>query len=130
MMVVMKPDASQYEISAVVGQIERQGLRTHLLRGPEQTIIGILGDVRRLDQDDLLLLTGVERITPISHPYRLASREFNPQDTVVTLDRQEDHLLDGDAHAIHIGASPLVIMAGPCAVESRSQLLETAQAVR
>ena len=130
MMIVMKPIASQYEISAVVGLIESQGLRAHMLRSLEQTIIGVVGDVARLDQAALLLLTGVERITPISHPYRLASREFNPQDSVVSLDGQDGHLLDQLGTAIRIGAPGLVIMAGPCSVESRSQLLETAQAVR
>ena len=130
MMVIMLPEASQYEISAVVGMIENQGLRTHLLRGPEQTVIGVVGDVRRLDKEIVLQLSGVEQIAPISHPYRLASRQFSHQNSIVTLDGQKGHLLDQHAETIRIGADALVIMAGPCSVESRSQILETAQAIR
>ena len=125
MMVVMQAHASQYQISAVVDQIERQGLRAHLLRGSEQTIIGIVGDVKALDQEALTALPGVERLNRISHPYRLASRQFNPQNSHVTLDVQASQ-----PGAVRLGSEKLVIIAGPCSVEDRSQLMETAQAVK
>jgi len=118
MMIIMHPTASQYQISAVVDLIEQQGLGAHLLRGSDQTTIGIVGDVKRIDIESLRQLPGIERIAPISHPYRLASRQFSPQDTVVK------------TGSLAIGkGTPVVIIAGPCSVESRQQLLETAQAV-
>ena len=119
MMIVMQPTASQYQISAVVDAIEQQGLGAHLLRGAIQTTIGIVGDTKRLNIDSLGQLPGVERITPIAHPYRLASRQFSPQDTLVK------------AGNLTIGkGSSIAVIAGPCSVESRQQMLETAQAVR
>jgi len=125
MMIVMAPKASQYQISAVVDQIERQGLRAHLLRGAEQTIIGVVGNVANLDKNALQGLPGIAEITTISHPFRLASRQFNSHDTVVTLDREA-----GSPDGVRLGGPELVIIGGPCSVESRSQLLETAHAVR
>lgn len=119
MMIVMLPSASQYQISAVVDAIEKQELGAHLLRGPAQTTIGIVGDTKRLDIDSLRHLPGVESITPISHPFRLASRQFSPQDTLV------------QAGNLSIGkGAPVAIIAGPCSVESRQQIIETALAVR
>lgn len=119
MMIVMLSTASQYQISAVVDTIEQQGLGAHLLRGSDQTTIGIVGDTKRLDVETLRQLPGVESITPISHPYRLASRQFSPQDTLV----RAGNLVIGKG-------AQIAIIAGPCSVESRQQLLETAQAVR
>jgi 3-deoxy-7-phosphoheptulonate synthase len=119
MMIVMQPTASQFQISAIVDMIEQQGLGAHLLRGPVQTTIGIVGDTKRLDVELLRQLPGIERITPISHPYRLASRQFSPRDTIVT------------AGSLSVGeGAPVAIIAGPCSVESRQQILESAQAVR
>jgi len=118
MMIIMRADATQEEISTVVSRVEVAGLRAHLSRGEERTIIGAIGDGRPVNRDQFLVLPGVDRIVPISRPYKIASREFSPNNTVFPLD------------GVDIGGSGIVIIAGPCAVESRSQLLEVAHAVR
>ncbi|GAB4529501.1 MAG: 3-deoxy-7-phosphoheptulonate synthase [Anaerolineales bacterium] len=118
MMIITQHTATQEEISAIVTHIENKGLHAHLSRGEERTVIGIVGDVRRLIPDQLIRLPGVERVMPISRPYKLASREFIPHNSVFPVD------------GVTIGGDELLIIAGPCSVESRSQLLETAHAVR
>lgn len=118
MIVVMKMDAGQEEIASVVQRVESLGFKTHLSQGEERTIIGIIGDERPLDKDSLGRMGGVERIVPILRPFKLASRDFQPQDTVFQL----------NGHSI--GGRKIVVMAGPCAVESREQILETAHLVK
>jgi len=118
MIIVMKMGAEQAEIQSVVERVESFGFRTHLSQGEERTIIGVIGDERPLDRDCLVRMDGVERIVPILRPFKLASRDFQPADTVFKL----------NGHSI--GGQSLVIMAGPCAVESREQILETAHFVK
>ncbi|OGO41896.1 MAG: 3-deoxy-7-phosphoheptulonate synthase [Chloroflexi bacterium RBG_16_58_14] len=118
MLIIMHNNATQQEIEQVVSRIELNGLQAHLSQGEERVIIGAIGNGRPVDKDLFILLPGVERVMPISRPYKLASREFSPQDSHFPLDGAE------------IGGKGIVIIAGPCAVESRSQLLETAHAVR
>ena len=118
MIVVMKMGASQEEIAGVVHRVESLGFKTHLSQGEERTIIGIIGDERPLDRDGLGRMRGVERIVPILRPFKLTSRDFQPQDTVFQL----------NGHSI--GGENIVVMAGPCAVESREQILETARLVK
>jgi len=118
MIVVMKTSCSQGEIDGVVARIQQLGLKTHVSQGVERTIIGILGQVLTNLQDTLLLLPGVEEIIPVSKPYKLASREFHPQNTIVKV------------NDIAIGGDEVVVIAGPCAVESEEQLLATAREVK
>jgi len=118
MMIIMRTDATPPQIETVVKRVEEFGLRAHLSQGEERTIIGAIGDRRPVNMDHFLHLPGVDRVVPISRPYKLASREFSPLNSAF--------LLDG----VMIGADPVVLIAGPCSVESRSQLLETAFAVR
>jgi 3-deoxy-7-phosphoheptulonate synthase len=118
MMIIMRAEASQDQIAAVVERVEEYGLRAHLSRGEERTVIGAVGDGRPVLRDQFIQLPGVDRVVPISPPYKLASREFRPEDSVFPLD------------GVQIGANEIVMIAGPCSVESRSQLLETALAVR
>jgi len=120
MMIIMRTDASQKEIASVVEKIEAIGLRPHLSAGDERTIIGAIGDGRSAYgyKDLFLFMSGVDRVLPISRPYKLASREFQPANSVFPLD------------GVHAGGNDIVIIAGPCSVEDRSQLLETAQAVQ
>src|SRR5512133_1092557 len=120
MMIIMRADASQKEIAAIVEKIEANGLRAHISAGDERTIIGAIGGGRWVYgyKDLFLLMTGVDRVLPISRPYKLASREFRPANSIFPLD------------GVQVGANEIVIIAGPCSVESRTQLLETAQAVR
>ena len=118
MIVVMKTACKEEEIDGVVARVEKFGLKTHISRGVAHTVIGILGQTFPDLKDRLELLPGVEDVIPISKPYKLASREFHPENTVITV---------GD---ITIGGDEIVVMAGPCAVESEEQLLDTALAVK
>jgi 3-deoxy-7-phosphoheptulonate synthase len=118
MIVVMKTGSSQDEISKVTKRIEDSGLTAHISQGVEHTVIGVLGEVFPGLHDALELLSGVEQVIPVTKPYKLASREFHPQDTIVEL------------NGVAIGGNEIVVMAGPCAIESEEQLLSTAQAVK
>ena len=118
MIVVMKAGCSQDEISHITARIEDLGLKTHISQGVEHTVIGVLGKVFPELRDTLELLPGVDQVIPVSKPYKLASREFHPQDTIVQLNN------------LTIGGDEIVVMAGPCAIESEEQLLTTAQAVK
>jgi 3-deoxy-7-phosphoheptulonate synthase len=118
MIIVMQSKASAKQIAATVARVEALGYRVHLSQGEERTIIGVIGDDRPIDHSAFELLDGVEKTVPILKPFKLASRDMHPQDTVVSLD------------GVQIGGPPIVIMAGPCAVESRAQIIETAIAVK
>ena len=118
MMIIMNVEATQEQIDAVVVRIEANGFKAHLSRGEERTIIGVVGNEPYKTREQFIFLPGVDRIVPISRPYKIASREFIPQNTVFPLD------------GFQIGGDQVVLIAGPCAVESRSQLLETALAVK
>lgn len=118
MMIIMRTGASDKEVEAVIERVKANGLNAHVSKGEERTVIGAVGDGRQVYRDQFLLLSGVDRVVPISRPYKLASREFRPADSVFPLD------------GVQIGGPGVVIIAGPCSVESRTQLLETAVAVR
>lgn len=117
-MIIMNADATQDQISAVVSKVEGLGLKAHLSRGTERTVIGVVGDSRLIIRDQLRRLPGVASTVPISRPYKLASREFNPEDTVIPIG------------GVTVGGENVLLIAGPCSVESREQILETAHAVR
>jgi len=118
MMIVMKSGYTQTQLDHVVEDIRENGLTPHLSVGTDRTIIGAIGDTHAIQTDVFEVLDGVESVVRITHPYKLASRQFKPNDSVFQLD------------GFSVGGNEIVIMAGPCSVESRSQLLETAQAVR
>ena len=118
MIVVMKTGASRAQVSNVVARIEQSGCTAHLSEGEERTIIGIIGNGRPLDHEQIERMSGVERTVPILRPFKLASREFHPHDTVVTI------------NGCAIGGEQLIVMAGPCAIESREQLGNAAEAVK
>lgn len=118
MIVIMRGQAKMREVSAVIARIEDAGYRVHLSEGDERTIIGIIGDGRPLESGQLELLPGVERCVPILEPFKLASHDFKPTGTTFPIG---DHM---------VGSDEIVLMAGPCSVESRSQILETAHACK
>lgn len=118
MLVVMCPEATLEQINRVITGVQERGYRAHLFRGAEQTIIGVVGE-GSLRLDEMFGgAPGIQEIVPVSKAYKLTSREFIRQDTRFTV---------GD---VTVGGPTIAIMAGPCSVESRSQLLETAHAVR
>ena len=100
--------------SYVVSQVETFGYKAHLSQGTERTIIGVVGDDRPLENHNFELLPGVEQIVRILQPFKLASRDFHPENTIV------------DVRGVPVGGDKSSSIAGPCSVESRSQLLETA----
>jgi 3-deoxy-7-phosphoheptulonate synthase len=118
MIVIMKPDATGTQMANVIARIEQMGCGVDISEGKERTIIGIIGNGRPLDREQIERMDGVERTVPILRPFKLASRDFHPQDTVVKL------------NGVSIGGQQVIIMAGPCSVESWPQLLETAHAVK
>ncbi len=118
MIVVMRVGATEKEIAGVVQRIEDTGLKAHLSQGAERTIIGVVGQIFPELQDMLEILPGVEDVIRVSKPYKLASREFHPIDTIINVG------------GVSIGGKEVVVMAGPCAIESEEQVIETARAVK
>jgi 3-deoxy-7-phosphoheptulonate synthase len=118
MIIVMQPHASAEQIASVVHKVEKNGYRVHLSQGEERTIIGVIGDDRPVDRGQFEALDGVEKTVQVLKPFKLASREMHPADSLVPLD------------GIKVGGPRLAVIAGPCSVEGRSQILETAMAVK
>ena len=121
MIIITRPHVTDAEIDHIRERIEMLGLRTHLSRGEARTIIGCIGDEALLKEAALLSLPGVESVTPVMKPYKLAWREFAAGPTVVRV---------GDRAATGIGGRSLAVIAGPCSVEGREMLRQTALAVR
>ncbi|ADL69140.1 phospho-2-dehydro-3-deoxyheptonate aldolase [Thermoanaerobacterium thermosaccharolyticum DSM 571] len=118
MVIVMKPNATQKQISDVSNLLLSLDLKPHISRGEERVVIGVIGDKKKLKEKNVELMEGVEKVIPIVESYKLASRTFNPVSTIV------------DVNGVSIGGKNIVIMAGPCAVESKEQLFESAEAVK
>jgi len=118
MMVIMRKGHTDEELTDILKRLEEVGLSGHTIVGVERTVVGVVGQVYPGLADDLETMPGVDDIVPISKPYKLASREFKPDNTTIKV---------GD---IVIGGGQTVVMAGPCAVESEEQLMATAQAVK
>jgi 3-deoxy-7-phosphoheptulonate synthase len=114
----MAVNASTREVSDVIARIRSMGYDVHLSEGKERTIIGVIGRGRPLESDQLALMPGVQDVVPVSHPYKIASREYHPDDTLIPL------------NGIKVGGPDLALIAGPCSVEDRTQIIETAHAVR
>ena len=118
MIIVLKPKATKKQIEHLIERIKALGLKPMVSRGTERTIIGVIGSEDVLRVQPLEVIPGVEKVMPVLKPYKLVSREFKPEPTVVDV-----------GGGVAIGGKALVIMAGPCSVESREMLFETARAV-
>mgnify|MGYP002713068874 CR=1 FL=1 len=118
MIVVMKPAATEEHVQAIIDRVESEGSKTHIIVGAEQTVIGVIGDGTSIDIRQIGRMIGVENVVPISKPYKGASRQFKPEDTIIQVGN------------VTIGGKDLVVMAGPCSVEGRSELLEIAHACK
>ena len=118
MVIVMKAHSTAAEIGAVIARVQEMGASPHPIYGVERTVVAVVGETRYVDRDVFRSLPGVETLTTISAPFKLASRESHPDDTVIHI------------NGTSIGERELAMMAGPCSVESREQLLETAAAVK
>ena len=117
MIIVLKPDATKKQVDHLVERIKALGLKPMVSKGTERTIIGVIGPEDALRVQPLEVIPGVEKVMPVLKPYKLVSREFKPEASVVAV------------NGLKIGGKALVIMAGPCSVENRQMLLETAKAV-
>ena len=118
MIIVMKANSTAAEIGAVIAEVQAMGASPHPIYGVERTVVAVVGETRNVERESFQAMPGVEKITSISAPYKLASRESHPDDTVIRFD------------GVTVGEREIVVMAGPCSVESREQLLETAHAVK
>ncbi len=118
MIIIMKGSASLREKSNVIAWVEEHDCKANIFEGVEHMVIGVIGDGRPLNQEQVRMMPGVERVVPVMKPFKVASREFKPTDTSFPI---------GD---YRIGGDDIIVMAGPCSVESRSQILETAHAVK
>src|SRR5947199_6306104 len=118
MMIVMKESASTEQVEAVVRQVEQVGARAHVSRGELHTVIGAIGDRERVANLELEGFPGVDHVVPITRPYKLASLQFR---------REQYSVLDIGGRKI--GAEHFMMIAGPCTIESRDQVLTAATAV-
>lgn len=118
MIIIMHSEATPFEINNVVAQVEAQGWQTHLSQGSGETVIGLQGKGQPLDLFRIGQMPGVRDTMAITQKFKVASRTFRPEDTTFKVGN------------VKIGGNQVVVMAGPCSVESREQLLETAHAVK
>ena len=117
MIVVMSGNASEQQVLHVQGKLQEMGFKIHRSDGVNQTILGAIGEKHGIDMRDIELLDGVREVVSITKPYKLASRAFHPENTII---RIKD---------VEIGGDRVVLMAGPCAVESRELMFEVAEIV-
>lgn len=117
MIIILKGNATEAHIRGIEGKIREHDLEVHRSDGVEHTILGVVGDRSRVDPREFIAMEGVREVLAVSTPYKLASREFHPDDSVV-------YVTD-----IPVGGPDLTVIAGPCAVESPEQIEDTARAV-
>ncbi len=118
MIIVLKPRVTKKQVAHLLRRIKALGLKPMMSKGTERTIIGVIGPEDALRAQPLEVISGVERVMPVLKPYKLVSREFKPESTVVKVGQ------------VKIGGKAVVIMAGPCSVENRQMLAETAKVVK
>ena len=118
MIIVLKPEATKADAEEILGKIKAAGLKPLYMPGVERTVLGAIGDERKLGKLHIENHPLVDRVTPILTPYKLVSREAHPIDSVVTIDGAK------------VGGEHFIVIAGPCAVESYDQMAETARAVK
>ena len=118
MIIVLKPGCSDEQVEHILERIAAQGLKPHLSRGVHRTIIGGIGEEEKLQVEPLAAIPGVEQVLPILKPFKLASREFHPENSVV------------DVCGVRVGGGSLAMIAGPCAIESEELLVEIAEQVQ
>jgi len=105
MIIVLKPEVTEHDIEHLVDHLRSLGLTSHIMKGEERTVVGVIGDDRILQDQPLSVFPGVESVTPILAPWKLVSREFQPHDSVI------------EVAGVSIGGKKITVMAGPCAVE-------------
>ena len=119
MVIILRDNPAQKQIDSLVSWLKEKNLDVHIVKGAEQTIIGLIGDTSKIDMDSIKTMDIVEDVKRIQEPYKNVNRKFHPDDTVVTI-----------APGIKIGGGSFQVMAGPCSVEESSQVLSIAEAVK
>ncbi|MEW6101621.1 MAG: 3-deoxy-7-phosphoheptulonate synthase [Candidatus Omnitrophota bacterium] len=119
MIIVLRPDATEEQVNHIIEKVTKLGLTPHVSKGTERTIIGVIGPEDVLRVTPLEVFPGVEKVLPVLSPYRLVSREFQQEDSIIDLGK-----------GVKIGGKKIVLMAGPCAVENLNTLLEIAREVK
>ncbi len=119
MIIIMNDDATAKQIEAVEKRLEEYGFTTHPIYGEKKTVIGAIGDKRRLSMNQMLIMDGVENVVPIMRPYKLASKELQKEQSVIDV-----------SHGVTVGGNKLAVLAGPCAIESLDQFRFVAQQVK
>src|SRR5512133_4142769 len=118
MMIIMKSNATPQQVETVITYVKSARLNVHLSQGVEATIIGAIGETHNIPLERFESLDGVDLVQRITQPYKLASRQFHPENSIIPVD------------GFTVGGNEIAVIAGPCAVESRSQIIETAIAVK
>ena len=118
MLIVMDSNATKQMVEKVCTEIEKMGLKAHSMPGAQRTAIGVTGNKAQVDSDRILAQVGVKEIIHVTKPYKLVSREFYPEDSVIEISKD-----------VKVGGDEIIIMAGPCSVESRDQCLRIAERV-
>ena len=118
MIIVLRPDATEEQFRHIIDKIESKGMRAHVSRGTERTIIGAIGDESLLRDLPLEALPGVEKVMPVLKPYKLTTRDFHPEKTIIKI------------RDFQIGGTEIIVAAGPCSVERGDSLIRTARAVK
>src|SRR4051794_32648088 len=121
MIVVMKPDSTAEQVEHVVNLVREMGLKEHIIVGTERTVVAVIGNDRFKDRTVLETVDGVDKVVPILAPYKMASKEVKKERTIVPL---------GAAAGGRIGGQRVGVIAGPCSVESKAQLLDIAHHVK
>ena len=120
MIIIMRPDATEEQINHVIEKMKQHGFGTHLSKGVERTVIGAIGDKSVIELETIQMLPGVSEIVPIRKPYKLVSREFKAEDTIIKVTKD-----------LSIGAGQkIAVIAGPCSVENKAEIIEVALAVK
>ena len=117
MVIVMEKHTAEGNIERVMSELIARGYDVHRSTGSEQTVLGVVGDVAKLDTREFELYDGVQEVVRISEPYKLVGRTFKREKTIVR------------AHGVEIGGTEVIIMAGPCTIENEQQVFETARRV-
>lgn len=118
MIIVFKPKTTDEDVQKIVKQVEDKGLTTHIVVGTETTICGVIGDVTKVDPKQLEVSPVVNHVMRVSEPYKLANRAFHPEDSII------------DVAGVKVGGDHLALIAGPCSVESKEQVIMIAKAAK
>ena len=115
MIIVLKPDTNEKDVKELVSKVESFGLVAHVSKGEETTVIGMVGDVTKVDPKQLEVSPVVDHVMRVSEPYKLANRAFHPEDSII------------DVSGVKVGGDHLALIAGPCSVESKEQVIAIAR---